>query len=345
VLRPGDLGGGGFISVGREAGEPWLFNLSYEYESPRLDLNALGYQRTQNEQMARAAVAYARPGGGGPFQSYSVVLGAESRLTTDGRGRQRGTNAFLNTNFQLHSFDYLGTNMNLAAGSEDVRELDRSGVALRRPGSLDAEVWVASDRGRPFWASIWTGGGRSLARAPLGAATYGWVGGTLALRPHPRLETQLDFTRENSAWPARYLSDDGAGHFTLAALRAPSLSVTLRQLLVLTRRLTLQGYAQLFTATHRYGVTYAAAGLPGQVIGTGALVPGPPAAGSDTSEAALNLSLVMRWEYRLGSTLYLVYTHEATGPDSRPLALWPPGLASGPARDTVLCKWTWYWSS
>jgi hypothetical protein len=344
VLRRGDLGAGGFLVAGREAGEPWLFSLSYEYESPRLDLNALGYQRTQNEQMGRGVVQYTRPGGGGPFQSYVVILGVESRLTTDGRGRQRGTNAFLNTNFQLRSFDYFGTNMTASGDFEDVRELEKSGVALRRPGDFSGEFWVASDKGRPFWGSVWTGGGRSLTRAPLGAAAYGWVGGTLVLRPHPRLETQVDATWQQSAWSARYVSGVD-GHFTLAELRSPSLSVTLRQLLVLTRRLTLQGYAQLFTDSRRYGTSYSAVGRPGQVIGFGDLRPGPPASSADGHDAALNLSLVLRWEYRLGSTLYLVYTHAATGPDSRQPALWPPGLGNGPAQDALLCKWTWYWSS
>jgi hypothetical protein len=55
--------------------------------------------------------------------------------------------------------------------------------------------------------------------------------------------------------------------------------------------------------------------------------------------------VVLRWEYRLGSTIFLVYTHESTGPSDRPLELWPPGLSGGPARDTVLGKWTWYWST
>ena len=29
----------------------------------------------------------------------------------------------------------------------------------------------------------------------------------------------------------------------------------------------------------------------------------------DTEEATLNINLVLRWEYRLGSTLFVVYTH------------------------------------
>ena len=58
--------------------------------------------------------------------------------------------------------------------------------------------------------------------------------------------------------------------------------------------------------------------------------------------------MVLRWEYRLGSTLFLVYTRtrwSRTGP-ARPAALTlrPPGLAQGPTTDTVLLKWTWFWA-
>lgn len=346
VLRPGDLGGGGFVVAGLEGGEPWRLNVSYEYEAPRLDLNSLGYQRTQNEQVGRVVVGYVRTGGERPLRSMVVRLGAEQRATTDGRGRPRGTNAFLTGEFQAGSFDYFGVNLNASADTDDVRELEKSGVALRRPASYSGELWISSDRGRGFWAEAWGGTGATLARDPLPAVRYWWLGGNVTVRPHPRLETRLDLTRDVSAWPARYVSDDGAGHFTLAALRSPSLSVTLRQLVVLTPRLTLQAYAQLFAAYGRHGTSYSATGRPGGLVGFSDLAAsGGPPSDADFSNAALNLSVVARWEYRLGSTLFLVYNHEATGPSDRPLSLWPPRLAGGPARDTLLCKWTWYWSA
>ena len=345
VLRPGDLGAGGFVTAGLSGGEPWRFDVSYDHEAPRLDLNALGYQRTQNEQLGRAVLRYVRPTGGGPFLSYGLHLGTEARFTTDGALRRRGATAFLATEFQLRSFDYFGVNLNASADADDVRELEYSGVALRRPGTWNGEAWLSTDRGRVVWAEGGIGGGRSLARAPLPSTSFWGLGMTLALRPHARFETRLEVSYEDSAWPARWVSEDGAGRFTLAALQAPSFSVTLRQLVVLTPRLTLQVYAQLFTDYGRHGAAYTATGQPGQVIGFSDLVRGgAPVGDANFQDAALNLTLVLRWEYQLGSTLYLVYTHGATGPADREPVLWPPGLSGGPATDTLLAKWTWYWS-
>ncbi|HYO65003.1 MAG TPA: hypothetical protein VEU33_02870 [Archangium sp.] len=66
-------------------------------------------------------------------------------------------------------------------------------------------------------------------------------------------------------------------------------------------------------------------------------------------DAALNLNLVLRWEYRLGSTLFLVYSraqHEGPSPKggTPPATLLPGNLFSGPANDAVLVKWSYGWS-
>ncbi len=59
---------------------------------------------------------------------------------------------------------------------------------------------------------------------------------------------------------------------------------------------------------------------------------------------------MLRWEYRLGSTLFLVYTRNAAEPDwtdpalRPPMTLRPRGLAQGPTTDTVLLKWSWFWA-
>jgi len=127
--------------------------------------------------------------------------------------------------------------------------------------------------------------------------------------------------------------------------------VTLRQSLVLTPRLTLQAYAQFFSATGRYGPYYTASAPAGGRIGPADLVPEPdPTTGfPDFRESALNLSAVLRWEYRLGSTLFLVYTRDAAEPEwtadaPAPRTLRPRGLAQGPTTDTVLLKWSWFWA-
>jgi Domain of unknown function (DUF5916)/Carbohydrate family 9 binding domain-like len=164
MLRRDDVGAGGFVSAGREGGEPWRFSVTYENEAPRLDLNALGYQRTQNEQKGRALLRFVRPAGGGPFHDWGLYLGGESRWTTDGLAHDRGNLAFLGADGQLRSFDQGGCDVYLTTDREDVREIEQSGVALRMPGERGVECWASSDHGRVTWVEL--RGTRSWASGP-----------------------------------------------------------------------------------------------------------------------------------------------------------------------------------
>ena len=129
---------------------------------------------------------------------------------------------------------------------------------------------------------------------------------------------------------------------------------------VLTRRLTLQAYAQLFTSYGSYGQFWEAAPRAGG-IGFADLRPRPRPAPGDPADpfafvgdpefrtGALSVNAVLRWEYRLGSTFFLVYTRAQSepswdaldGPAPRTLRPWELGL--GPTTDTILVKWSHRW--
>ncbi len=72
--------------------------------------------------------------------------------------------------------------------------------------------------------------------------------------------------------------------------------------------------------------------------------------GSPVTEADLAVNALLRWDYRVGATAFLVYSR-TTGErgllaGERPAhGLAPRGLATGPTTDTVLLKWTWYWAA
>jgi hypothetical protein len=52
--------------------------------------------------------------------------------------------------------------------------------------------------------------------------------------------------------------------------------------------------------------------------------------------------LVGRWEYRSGSTAFVVYSH-AQVPSDDGTGFSPRALARGPAQDVVLLKLSWAW--
>jgi len=366
ALGHGDRGGGGYLRAGKRGGEPWRFELGWAYASPRFDLNPAGFQRTQNEQEAKGTLRYARPGGGGPFHEWSVWGSAYQRWTTDRRQLARGRQAFVQAEGRFREpYLWLECRLQWDDPQHDVREIDQTGIPLQRPGWATGACYGASDDTRIAFLEGWVGVMKNQPFAPAGApwAVGVFLGGTL--RPHPRLETRLALSYEPGAYALRYLADvdptpqgSPRSEYYFAALEAPSLSLVLRQLLVLTPRLTFQLYAQLFTDYGRYGPYWKAIRAPGDRrpvrpadLGAANLQQ-TGAVSQDFHDTELVVNAVLRWEYRLGSTLYLVYARNqaespfAVDPDlperGPPSTIRPRSLARGPTSDTLLVKWSWW---
>ena len=116
--------------------------------------------------------------------------------------------------------------------------------------------------------------------------------------------------------------------YLLAQQAARSVSATLRTTYAFTPRLTLQGYAQLFTAGIAYGAPARAVVQAGRrKVTLAELQPAlaeDRAPNADERQAGLNLNLILRWEWRTGSTFYLVYAHQSTNDVKR-------GVVGGPS--------------
>jgi hypothetical protein len=94
VLSRGDSGYGGYLQAGKVGGAPWRFFVEASHTSPRLELNAIGFLPTQNEQHAGARLAYVRPNGVWKLHNAEISLGTKINRTTDGRGIDRGHGVF-----------------------------------------------------------------------------------------------------------------------------------------------------------------------------------------------------------------------------------------------------------
>lgn len=360
-LERGDAGLGAYLRAGRRGGEPWRLDLGWSYSAPRLDLNASGFQRTQNEQEVKGTLKFARPSGGGAFHEWTLLGGAYGRFTTDGRDLPRGRGAFLGFDARLKR-PWLWAEWRLTwdDAQYDVREIAQTGIPLRRPQWTGASLYLGGDEALPVFAEGWAELQKNRAFPPAGAPWEFslYLGG--AVRPHPRLETRVGVTYEPGAFALRYVADAGPDpldptacargcSYPFAALRAPSLSLVLRQLFVLSPRLTFQIYGQLFSASGRYGPFWQVIRGPGDrsPVEPGELRPtAPPPVTADFHESRLIVNAVLRWEWRLGSTLFLVYARDQTelpwsAAEPPPHGLAPRSLGPGATSDTLLVKLSW----
>jgi len=348
IIRPGDFGFGSYLSGGKFGGEPFRFELRYDFASPKLDLNATGYQPNQNIHDLRATLNFVRPSGFGPLRSFYSYLLIDKGWSSDQRFVDRGLSVSAGANAILRSFHSIGWNATFDVPQFDIREVGFTGIPYQRPNVAYFSILGQSDANR----AVSVGGSLGLGWRPnpmLPVSSVGYNGNfRIVVHPHPSLEGQLEVGLDYTPHGARYVDTLGADQFIFGILDSRVLSLTLRQQVVLSPTLTIQAYAQLFTDYGRYGPFYSAQSQ-GQPIRISDLVPTEYPSDPSFHTAVLNLNLVLRWEYRLGSTLFLVYTRSQSALPPRPgepipATLSPAGLGAGPATDVFLLKWSYWWS-
>jgi hypothetical protein len=348
LLQRGDAGWGTYVRAGRFGGDGLRFEGKYDFSSPTLELNAMGFQPTQNEQEVGAAVSYVRSNQWGPLKSFRARLAADAEWTTDGRALSREQNVNLSSELMLPSFDFLGMEAGVTLPGYDVREIAGTGIPLER---YRHSYLVAFGETNPERLVSLHGFGALGFHSPLGVFEGG-VGWTFELgttfRPHPALETRVEIGTDRTHHGPRFLSAQ-ADQLFFGTLRSEYLSFTLRQQWIISPRLSLQAYGQVFSAFGVFGPFFETTRSDRSPVLLSELTGTTPLFDPSFYQTALNVNLVLRWEYRLGSTLFLVYTraqHGLPGPaiDPSPRTVVPVQLLRGPSTDALMLKWTYYWA-
>jgi Domain of unknown function (DUF5916)/Carbohydrate family 9 binding domain-like len=237
--------------------------------------------------------------------------------------------------------NYWRVNVNLQRSWATLDDkLTRGGPTTIRPGIQSVSASVVSDSRRRFWGSA----SFAAQRRDYGNWTRS-VGGELGLKPWAALTLTAApaFMRVHNV--AQYLAtvpDPAAtatfgSRYVFGGLDQTELSIPLRVNLVLSPKLSLQLYTQALLSAGDYPAIKEFAAprtydFPayGTDVGTLAREPGgaafvidPDGAGPaapfrladpDFNVKSLRANAVLRWEFRLGSTMYLVWTQRRQDP-------------------------------
>ena len=345
-IGSGDQGWGINASGGKQGGEFFLFQLGYRGYSPGLELNDAGYLSSSN--------VHKLFGGAWLRSTKPLGLTLESKIGVWNFDRFSWTGVRLWNEVGLEawarfkSFWQVYANVVWHFQHYDNRET-RDGAITDRPAGWDAWLDVKSDPRRRLFGEF--SGGASAVQH--GVSLTGSL--TLSLRPLPQIELDViphfGWTFGDPRWA--YQTDtlvDGSRRYWFGDLDSRSFDVTLRGTYTFTPTLSLQAYAQLFVAGYHYSnfVTATATGDFPTLPLTSFQPAAPLGYGSDGREGAINVNLVMRWEYVPGSTLIGVYTRSQAQPDYA--ATEGPGriafapFKTGPATDVILLKMNYLWN-
>ena len=332
-------GYGLFTRVGKDSGGKLRWELMANVRSPGFENNDLAF-------LDRADYLWLNGNLGGNFttptswyRSIFTSIGGATERNYDGDLTRTALQAYYGMEF-LNYWNLRTFWIHEEPALDD--RLTRGGPVVKRTGYDFGHLQVSTDARAPVVFDVQIRGSRGI-----GSDTRSFtLGPGIALKPAPNIFVQLSPTFAYDEDAAQYVTtvedptatDFFGNRYVFAAIRTRTVSLSTRINWTFTPDLTLQLFAQPFVASGNYSSFREFAAprtlekrIYGEDMGTiehleeeaRYLVDpdgqGPAAPFSfqhpDFTRGALRGTAVLRWEYRPGSTLFLVWTQRRSGYD------------------------------
>jgi hypothetical protein len=307
VQGPGTSGVGLALDGGKNNGK-LTGQLEYRGWSPGFDDNDMGFNQIANVHSFHPTLHYRILKPSSVIQDGDIQ--ASALIQADWRfSHLRNHVYWLGAQVRFKNFWTIYFEIDHQLDAWDMREA-RDGAAVERVGGWSAYWSAKTDPRRRIWFQ--TNG--AVERRLHGRMADVWT--QIALRPTPAVEIDIlphgNWTFGDPRWFDTRDNGNGTNTYYFADLDSRELDITVRGTYTFTPTLTLQAYGQLFLAGGHYGQTVAAtASGKGSELPFHAFQPTarPADDAPDFRDGAINVNLVLRWEFRPGSTLLGVYTH------------------------------------
>jgi hypothetical protein len=298
----------GQLRLARVGGEHWRWTVAAHAVSPRLELNDLGFQRNADWLIGFARLSYQCDRPGRLFRRWAV--GSDQMAWGRSFAGERRA-AVVNATASADLRNYWGGSARFDHELPALQvEALRGGPALLVPSRDTAALSVYSDTRKASQTTLEAKWFRDHGHDGRGLS----LAATAALRVSDRLAVSVGPAIEHSVNPWQFVAAGAAPARSaiVARLDQTSLGLTGRFDLAFSKALTLQLYAQPFVSRgrfDRYGEVIAPrAPRPADRVAPLSPGQGPTSLGDPSfSVADLRMNLVLRWEYRPGSRVYVVW--------------------------------------
>jgi hypothetical protein len=328
-LREQLSGHGGLVQVGKKGGKI-NFEFQGEYRSPGLNLNDMGYIRQADFLGQGMEVSYEMNQPGDWIRNYEIELNQEAQWSFGGENILNQTGAaFTLMNYKFWSF---AIHYTYDFSHLDTREL-RGGPALRVDGEHQTGAFISSNSAKDLSADF----GVHYNQFSAINSNQEVIHAGITWLPFRRLKFSGQTSLSNRRYHQQYVSTiEGSSdkQYILGEIYHRTVSFTFRGELFFTPEISLQYYGSPYYAVGDYDHF-------GRVSDAGASEFANRVesldvefdAGSDSYSFTYNSetwsfqdpdfsfmqfrsNLVFRWEYLLGSTLYLVWAHDRWGQEN-----------------------------
>lgn len=331
------------LNLEKQSGRHWLWETGFDVESPGFEINDLGILNTADDIDSWASLRYRENTPGPVLRGYSIGLYGGSGWNYGGSRQYSNlelsggctwnnywqTSAWLQNDWRSQSDNFT-----------------RGGPSMSTSASFNTGFSMSNN----FSATTQYGGNFWWARNELGGWGFG-LEGRFSTRGK-RWQVGIEPGYERSETSRQYVTTvDGGGEQTygkryiFAGVDRSTLSAQLRVNYFFTPDLSLEVYAEPFAASgdfFRFGELVAAGGNDLRRYGeegTGTTIEESDGTytvtdGDDTftfhsrdfNALEFNSNVVLRWEFRLGSTLYLIWQQRREGSGDPTLFVRPGNL-------------------
>ncbi len=303
-------GWAGQLKVGKYGGGITRFETSLVRLSPGFEINDLGFLRRADvlDWSTWAALSFREARG--IYRWAQLNANHWEHWNTSGLRLENAVNVNGHIGFTFNWDAHAGLTL---AGLTDSHcdRCTRGGPALKRSRGLYPWFGVNADSRRTLAPSLWV----NLRYTDEGKS-HGWsVSPSLGLRFSTRLQASVGagFSRDhnNTQWYGNFTDTAGMTHYGFAHLNQREVSMSARVNYTATPDLTFEFYGQPFVSTGRYTDVREVSATPGADSYDARFDPftPPPGTPAEFTFMQLRTNAVLRWEYRPGSTLFLVWTH------------------------------------
>jgi hypothetical protein len=300
-------GHSGNINFGKIAGEKTRLNVNIGYLSPGFDVNDLGFQRRADQIPQNSWFQFRWNTPGKYKRNGTINFNQWSSHNFDGDRLSFGGN--INSHWTFQNQLNTGGGINYNAENFDDR-LTRGGPGGYGRANVNGWHYVNTDDRR--LVSVFSNfnfyyDGRSH--------NYSVFPG-ISLRPTAALSAELGLSYESrlddAQWVNAVTAVDGTTHYVFGRLDQKTSSITARVNYTVTPNLSVQVYAQPFVSTGLYG------NFKELVNGRAAdyddrYAPYAYGGSPDFKVLSFRTTNVMRWEYKPGSTLFVVWQQGREG--------------------------------
>lgn len=341
------------INHSKLSGKHWLWDIDYYEESPEFELNDVGRLGSTDDRGVSADVVYRETQPGRLFRNYSLGFWTGTEWNFGGLRKWTQVQSF--NSAQLRNF--WQATMNVTAGLRGLSDdLTRGGPIMGSPEFVQLDASITNRPGsRNRWRASTT-----LNRD--GAdGTYALITAGVSYRLGTQWEVTVDPRyRRNTNTRQYILTATGGGpaetfdnRYVFSSVEQSELAARIRVNYAITPDLTLETYAEPFASSGRFfdfGELAAARSSDLRYYGTdGTTISAPDASGRrqvtagassftinnlDFNVRSFRSNVVLRWEWRPGSTLFVVWQQDRFAQDPfgervGPRAVWDALSESG----------------